>query len=98
MKFYGHVKERIENGNVTWACTKCERDWPTAKGTQIHVTKGCWKLVPRTNKMTCPFCEKEYKERKTLTCHIIQSGCEVLKRDSQTLTGQEIWENSRKNT
>ena len=92
MKYFGHVKEKIEDNKVTWACTKCGQDWPTAKGTQIHVTRTCWKFVPRGNKMVCPFCNKEYKERKTLTGHIIQSGCDIMRKDFQNLTGEEIWE------
>ena len=76
---------------MEWACTKCERSWPTVIGTKNHVTRGCWKFVPR-GKMICPFCETEYKERKTLTGHLIKDGCVKFQKDFAHLTGEQIWE------
>ena len=93
MIYFGHIKEATnDDGEQQWACTKCERSWPTAKGTQIHVTKSCWKFIPTNNKMKCPFCKTEYKERKTLTGHMLQEGCTKFNEEYSHLTGPEVWE------
>ena len=93
MIFFGHIKEATnDEGEQQWACTKCEKSWPTAKGTQIHVTKSCWKFIPANNKMKCPFCKVEYKERKTLTGHMLQEGCTKYNEEYSHLTGPEVWD------
>jgi len=91
LRFFGHIKEKQGEQNIEWACTKCEKSWPTVIGTKNHVTRTCWKFKP-PGKMICPFCNIEYKERKTLTGHLIKDGCEKLQKEYSHLTGEQIWE------
>merc|ERR1711915_848275 len=92
--FLGRIK-KSEDEDTKWECSKCKKSWEKPLSTMIHVSK-CQKFKMKYEEegerhMICPYCERIFQERKTLTSHLFRDTCEEYEKVRGSKTGEETW-------
>ena len=42
-------------------------------------------------KFACPYCDKEYANRKNLSYHLLREGCDIFDTQHLHKNGEEMW-------